>query len=558
MLILALAVCTFLVSVSCQKKDVVPAAQTAVGSLGKQDPFGKYDPIITLSTSRTTSPIVVFDASNPEKKSYEENRWVRTWREDLGVQLTYSWIAPDEESNVTKWNTAIASQSVPDFAYVNDNVFKLLYDAELIADMTDVWQDYVTDEYVKSLGPSDIDMMTIDGRMYGFPGGVRAMAGSTLLFLRQDWMDKLGLKAPESIDDVVEIARKFKEAKLAGPDTIPLFFSNNVSGGANFVGGDGKWDGFFNGYGAYLNYWIDKGGKLEFGNVQPEARPALLKLQEIYKEGLINRDFAMANVALTREYIASGKAGVYYSSAWQVVDAMNTLFANSPEFRATPWKMITPLFPPPAVRGQAVKIQTNSPKGQRIFVSNHTPHPEAALKLATLAYYYANRSKESYQYFIEGDEENWFWSRYLPWNGHMTSVDFDLYRGEAIRQAVKGDLSIVEARNWTGTWEEYQKAAQGQGSPYHLMMNGPYGTFCIVWDRYNQGQVLLQGFNGLPTDTMALKGDLLRGSLEAAMFDVVMGADISVWDRAVAKWHSDGGDQITNEVNKWYDGIKKK
>jgi putative aldouronate transport system substrate-binding protein len=39
------------------------------------------------------------------------------------------------------------------------------------------------------------------------------------------------------------------------------------------------------------------------------------------------------------------------------------------------------------------------------------------------------------------------------------------------------------------------------------------------------------------------------------MFDVVMGADISVWDRAVARWKADGGDQITKEVNDWYQSV---
>jgi putative aldouronate transport system substrate-binding protein len=555
--VLILSLAAFALLAGCQKRSSASAVQTTTGSQGKQDPFGKYDPVITMSTARTMSSGVQFDETDPDKRSYEENRWVRTYREDLGIQLAYTWLAPDGESNTARWNAAIASQIVPDFANVSDNIYKLLYDADLVADMTDIWENYVTDEYVKSLGPNDIEMMTIDGRMYGFPGGTRSMAGTTLLFLRQDWMDKLGLKDPESIDEVVEIARKFKDAKLGGPDTIPFFLSNNVSGGSTFSGGDGKWDGFMNAYGGYLNYWIEKDGKLAFSSVQPEIRPALLKLQELYKEGLINRDFATVNTALSNEYVGSGKVGINYGSAWSVVSAMNTLVSGTPEFRTTPWKMITSVFPPPAVRGQAVKAQTNSPKGMRVFVSKKTPHPEAALKIATLAYNYENKSKESYQYYIEGDHEDFGYYRYLPWGDHMTSTDYDLYRAEAVRLADMGDLSVVEARNWTGSWEEYQAALRGENQPYQLMMNGPYGSFCLVYDYYNKGQIMMQGFNGLPTDTMALKGDLLRGSLETAMFEVVMGADISVWDQAAQKWYTDGGTQITDEVNKWYDGVKK-
>jgi putative aldouronate transport system substrate-binding protein len=501
-----------------------------------------------------------FDASDPDKKSYDENRWYRTWREDLGVQVSNIWIAPDSESNTTKWSAAIASQDVPDFANVNDNVYKQLYDADLIADMTDIWKDYVTEEYIESLASTDVDMMTIDGKMYGFPGGTRAMAGTSLLFLRQDWMDKLGLKDPESIDDVVEIARKFRDAKLAGPDTIPFFFSNNVSGGTTFSGSDGKWDGFFNAYGAYLNYWLVKGGKLTYSSVEPEMRTALLKLQAIYKEGLINRDFATVNGTVAREYVAAGKAGVQYASAWSTTGGMDTLAQNTPEFRTTPWKMIKGIFPPPAVKGQTVNVQTNSPKGMRIFVSNRTPHPEAALKVVAYSYHLPNQSPEKYQYYIEGNAEDFYWYWYLPWGDHMTPVDADLYRSEAVRVAIRdGDMSIATERNWVGNVNDYKDALEGKPNsrPYQLLMNGPYGSFSVVYDYFLKGQVLFQGYNGLPTETMGLKDGILRGALETAMFEVVMGADISVWDQAVQKWHTDGGDQITTEVNKWYDGVKK-
>jgi putative aldouronate transport system substrate-binding protein len=551
-LIPALAVCALLAG--CQQR-AAPAAQAAAGSQGRQDPFAKYDPGITLSTTRTMSPNDRFDDTDSDKRSYEENRWNRVFKEDLGVEVKYDWIAPDGESAVAKWTAAIAARSVPDFANVNDNVYKQLYDADLIADMTGIWQDYATDEYIKSLAPTDISMMTLDGKMYGFPGGTRAMAGTSLLFIRQDWLDTLGLKAPETIDEVIEIARKFKDAKLGGSDTIPFMLSNNITGGANFSGSDGKWDGFLNGYGAYLNYWLEKDGKLVYSSIQPEIRPALLKLQELYKEGLINRDFAALTDPVAREYVAAGKTGLFYSAAWMVTQGMNTLVQNNPQNITTPFKMILPVFPPPAVRGQAVKVQTNSPKGYRMFVSNRSSHPEGALKMALLAYQYGHSGKDNYRYYIEGDF-NFF--KFLPWGDHMTPVDWDLYRGHGIRVAVEtGDTSLIDANGWNTTWDSYQEASQGTGStPSVLMMNGPQGTFTMLYDYYNKGQILIDAYSGLPTDTMALKGDILRGTLETAMFEVVMGADISVWDQAAQKWFTDGGTQITDEVNKWYDGIK--
>jgi hypothetical protein len=36
------------------------------------------------------------------------------------------------------------------------------------------------------------------------------------------------------------------------------------------------------------------------------------------------------------------------------------------------------------------------------------------------------------------------------------------------------------------------------------------------------------------------------------MTEVILGADISVYDRAVRDWFNNGGQQITDEVNQWY------
>ena len=142
-----------------------------------------------------------------------------------------------------------------------------------------------------------------------------------------------------------------------------------------------------NAYGAYLNYWIERNGRIVFSSVQPEMRTAILKLQEMYAEGLINRDFAALNDLAARELVASGLVGAQYASAWSVTGGMNTLVQNNPQYLTSPERMIRRVFPPPAVRGQTVQIQVNGPIGYRVFVSNQTAYPEAALKIATYSYH---------------------------------------------------------------------------------------------------------------------------------------------------------------------------
>jgi putative aldouronate transport system substrate-binding protein len=532
------------------RREDTGAAPAGSGAGAMPEPFGKYSPAISLTSIRTMGPTDQFDQSDPEKRSYEENRWINVFRDELGINLRYNWIAPDSDSATAKWVAGIAANDVPDFAVVNDNIYRQLYDADLIADMSTIFDRYATEEYKTTLLPGDYEMMTIDGKMYGFPAGKKAMAGTTLLFIRQDWLDKVRLPVPETIDDVIQIARAFKAAKLGGEDTIGLLLSSNISGGVAFEAGDGKWDGFLNGFGAYLNYWLVRDGKLAYSTVQPEIRPALLKLQELYQDGTINRDFAVVNNALAREYVASGKCGIFYATAWNVTQSINTLVKTDPEAR------IIHAFPPPAVKGRRVPVQTNSPKGWRIFVSNKSRYPEAVVKMATLSYH--TRFSERRFYYMS-DEAGFPFYKYLPWGDTFNFAEEDLLRSAAIREAeLTGSMETLEQYQWTGTYEQYLGAKEGKSDPWHLLLYGPEGAYSSLYDYYRDGRLLLEGFNGLPTDTMLLKGGIINAALGVAMFEVVMGAPISTWDQAVQKWFSDGGTQITDEVNRWYAGAAKK
>jgi putative aldouronate transport system substrate-binding protein len=546
------ALCLFVVTVSVLavfsacggKKD--QSSQAAVKVQGKQDPFGKYDPPITLTASRVIQSTIEFDTSDPDKRSYEQNLWNRLFLEELGIKLEYNWISTDTASDLAKWNAAIASGDVPDFALVSDSVYKLLVDADLVADMGDILANYGSDDYLDTLTESGYQAMTIDGVLRGFPGTSRAMSATSLLFVRQEWLDKVNLPMPETIDDVIKIARAFKAAKLNGDDTIGIVFSNNVSGGMNFLAGDGKWDAFFNAYGAYLNYWLLKDGKLVYSNTLPEVKAPLLKLQELYKEGLINRDFAVTNDALAREYVAGGKCGIFYSSAWNVNGSMAALYNNDPEN-----VKIVNLRPAMADKNKAYPVQTNSPKPLRMFVSNKAKNPEAVVKMANLSVHH--RINNNNKYVMDSTGFNLF--KFLPWDTISCSVTDDLDKSVAVRDYILYNKPI-DFEPWVSVLTGYERAMAGvKGNHWYIDMFGPTGDYTTLSEMFDEGLILWDAFNGLPTETMAVKGDIIRDELNTALFEVVMGADYSVYEKAVERWFANGGTQITKEANDWYKSL---
>jgi len=49
---------------------------------------------------------------------------------------------------------------------------------------------------------------------------------------------------------------------------------------------------------------------------------------------------------------------------------------------------------------------------------------------------------------------------------------------------------------------------------------------------------------------------ILDDAMKTAMIKVIMGEDISVYEKAVKDWYANGGQIMTDEVNQWYENYQ--
>ena len=61
-----------------------------------------YDEPVQITFSRAVDSTTKIDESDPRMKSYSENIWTTTFKEALNIDLSYTWIATDEDSNNAK------------------------------------------------------------------------------------------------------------------------------------------------------------------------------------------------------------------------------------------------------------------------------------------------------------------------------------------------------------------------------------------------------------------------------------------------------------------------
>ena len=64
-------------------------------------------------------------------------------------------------------------------------------------------------------------------------------------------------------------------------------------------------------------------------------------------------------------------------------------------------------------------------------------------------------------------------------------------------------------------------------------------------------------FNGEPTATMKKKWEQLQTMEKQIYTNIIYGKEpVDAFDKFVEEWKNQGGDQITQEVNEWYQSVK--
>lgn len=507
----------------------------------KADPLGKYTPPIEIRTCKELNPTMKFIPGNPDAESMEKNVWSRIYEEELGIKLKYMWVVPESQS-YEKWSSVIASRNIPDAMEVPAEFYKVLLDNDMLEDMTDYIEKYASAEYKQLMAEDEIAMKsyTRNGRIFGVPS-TGTWPAIELITVRTDWLKKLNLPEPKTMEDVYNIARAFAKEdpdRNGKDDTYGLATNGSIdSTYMDLVG-------FFNGYYAYVDMWMkDSNGSLVYSFTKPEFKLALDKLQNMYKEGIIDKDFARKTHWDVEEDMKSGKIGMYYGIYWTPGRAAFSRL-NDPKAE---WKV----YEIPVVDGKKARPQGRGKVNRYYVVRKGYEHPEALVKLANI--------------YIEKEIKN----RLPPniSNSYIQVFKYALFRPDkpwpdiAWASKFESSLSNGDTSGFTED-EKYAfnmiRAAMGgnYGSDgmygFTLYIYGPGYSTSIQKKIRDEGRILTDNFFGLLDPELQIKLNYLRDNFYETILKVIMGASIDEWDKAVEDWERTSGGDITEEVNRWY------
>src|SRR5699024_4084264 len=122
-------------------------------------------------------------------------------------------------------------------------------------------------------------------------------------FIRKDWLDKLGMEVPETLDDWLEYFEAVKQNDMNengnSDDEYGYYLRQNYN------------QLFFGAFGVNPDAWHIRDGEMIPDMITTEMKPAIEFYQELYSKGYINDDLFTIGVDDRGNNIKQGVAGSY-------------------------------------------------------------------------------------------------------------------------------------------------------------------------------------------------------------------------------------------------------
>lgn len=197
---------------------------------------------------------------------------------DETLNTRVDWIQVTAADFDQKLSVALASGELPDVIRVSASQIPSLVEQGAIIALDDLMETYgqnIAAQYDKWDGWKSV-VNPEDGKIYGVYT-VEGIEGANCIAIRQDWLDKLNLDVPETLDEWLDAFYAFKENNLGGEQTYPI--GNSVYP---------IFDAFGIRYTRDYRYVVLEDGSLVNRYEHEHYLEALTLLAQLFADGIIN------------------------------------------------------------------------------------------------------------------------------------------------------------------------------------------------------------------------------------------------------------------------------
>lgn len=478
----------------------------------------------------------------PEGESIEDNRALQYIEDTLNVDVTFAWVVPSD-SYSDKLNLSIASGDIPDVMTVDAIQMQQLTEAGAIEDLTPYVEKYANADILanwEQTGGVALQAATIDGKIMGIPNVQPQADAPIMVWVRQDWLDKLGLAAPETVDDVEAIAKAFIEQDPDGngaADTIGLTGTTNpVQVPSNLHG----FDAIFNAYGAFPElFYRNADGEIVYGSIQPETKEALTRLAAMYQAGIIDPEFATKDGDKANEIVVGGRGGImmgpWWISWWPLADSVN----NDPNADWQPFMIKD--------KNGNYTFGMGDYTYSFVVVKKGYPHPEIALKILNVQNDLSYGLNDAPQYYPNFNE---IWTLLFP-------IPFLIEQPYVVERMATEYQEALDGTRDPEAFSEAMKLEYGQIQSDIAAPRSDSSNWATRMARLDAAKLLAGGYDEVRTDPVASRvfstdptWPALQKLEEETFLQIITGAkSIDDFDAFVEEWNNSGGAALLEKMN---------
>jgi len=456
--------------------------------------------------------------------TYEDNRWTRYINEHSGVQV--NWVPIPRNQEADKFNVLIASGQAPDLLTTYNRDFIVRWASEGAIQPLDEYIEKYSTSYKAYLEahPELKPYLTLeDGKTYAI-ASLRPTRANTAIFIRQDWLDKLGLSMPKTVEELIEVARAFRDNDPDGngkKDTIPMAMSTS------YMAITDDW------FMARSGEWFVEDGKVVQSFFTDRYKSALEFRQLAYKEELVDKEFATdKEFSRQKQLWTTGRSGIFFSNV-NMDNTMSDLRKNDPNSKLS---VVPPLETPFGTNGYQLEV----PNHLLTAFNKDMKNPQAAIEYID---WLIDEGWEPLTYGTQG--EHYELKGDIP-----VTLDLDKYKTEVSYAA---EYRLVQQERMT---PEYVTARAGE-DPNDRDLAALKSTIIRNSETFD----FRKDFPYVPPvaeySTIASQFEAKWKEINTRAAMTGMTADKAIEDIRQA-WDSLGGDQATAKVQAWYDANKDK
>lgn len=442
----------------------------------------------------------------------------------------------DVQQYKTKLNLKMASSDIPDVTRIDfaDDFQKYAQQGAFV-DLTDMINEKDTPNIWKEVPREVFEQAKVNGRIYGIPYQGGPGAGYRWdLVIRKDDLDQAGASVPKTLDEYYAVLKKVKEQH---PDVIPLGGYTSQIGQVKFA--NNSFDNVFGAFGVTPGFFTETDGKFSNYDIDPRMRDALLFLQNMYREGLIDKEFSTIKEEQLRAKIFSGKV-FSWMGWWSTASDYDTQIETNeliksgklakdgslPNQAEEPFKYLALTGSLVGTDGSAV-APMGAPFSQMNAISAKTKDPKRVLSIIE-----DSLSEENQMLTVWGIE----------------GQDYNIVDGK-----LKTNTELVDPKtqqdangNFRGT-QSYLFAPGLKGWPRYLE-SLPLRFSEALGVAINNEHQITDASNYLDSPTKLAKLTELNTMRDSVFTQIIMGGDIKKFDEFTEKWKAQGGDQILTEL----------